>query len=50
LKKMSFNHRQLPLIALVIGCILLLGVLLSFKFVCAMISVALIVWGLWSLK
>lgn len=43
-------QRQIPVIALICGSVLLLGVLLSFKFVCAMISVALIAWGLLSLK
>ena len=48
MKRPLFTRRQLPCVAIIVGIILLLGVMLSFRFVCARLAVVLLGWGFWS--
>ena len=48
MKKPSWSASLKPaVLAIGIGAVLLLGVVLSFRFVIAMTAVALIGWGIW---
>lgn len=49
MKRPLFTRRQLPCIAIFAGIVLLLCAMLSFRFVCGILAIALLAWGLWSL-
>lgn len=47
MKKPWYTSLRPPVAAIAVGAVLLLGVLLSFRFVLAMVAVALIGWGVY---
>ena len=46
-KKPWYTNQIVPMAALITGIVLLLGVLLSFRFVLAIAAIGLIGWGIW---
>ena len=47
MKKPWYTNQIVPMAALITGIVLLLGVLLSFRFVLAIAAIGLIGWGIW---